>query len=88
MTLMRHTKLPILLPMSISNPWTSFITPLALSTLLSPPEISPMTNETADLFIQHEEQMNGAPMSIMDDELERMASELEVTVDYLMMEFL
>jgi len=47
-----------------------------------------MTNETADLFINHEEQMNGAPMSIMDDELERMASELEITVDYLMMEFL
>lgn len=43
-----------------------------------------MTNETADLFIQHEEEMNG----IMDDELERMAAELEITVDYLMAEFL
>ena len=85
MTPMRHTKSPILLPMSINNPWIFTITPLALSTLLSLPE---MTNETADLFINHEEQMNGAPMSIMDDELERMASELEITVDYLMMEFL
>lgn len=47
-----------------------------------------MINETADLFIDHEELMNGTPMSIMDDELERMASELEITVDYLMMEFL
>lgn len=43
-----------------------------------------MTNETADLFVQHEEEMNG----IMDQELERMAAELEITVDYLMAEFL
>ena len=41
-----------------------------------------MTNETADLFIEHEEQ------NIMDMELERMAAELEITVDYLMAEFL
>lgn len=47
-----------------------------------------MTNETADLFIEHEEQMNGTSMTSMDQELERMAAELEVTVDYLMMEFL
>lgn len=43
-----------------------------------------MTNETADLFIQHEQEKN----TIMDDELERMAAELEITVDYLMAEFL
>lgn len=43
-----------------------------------------MTNETADLFIQQEEERN----AIMDDELERMAAELEITVDYLMAEFL
>jgi hypothetical protein len=41
-----------------------------------------VTNETADLFIEHEEQ------NIMDQELERMAAELEITVDYLMAEFL
>ena len=41
-----------------------------------------MTNETADLFIEHEEKNN------MDMELERMAAELEITVDYLMAEFL
>ena len=41
-----------------------------------------MTNETADLFIEHEKQ------NIMDMELERMAAELEITVDYLMAEFL
>ncbi len=43
-----------------------------------------MTNETADLFIQHEEESK----VIMDLELERMAAELEITVDYLMAEFL
>jgi hypothetical protein len=43
-----------------------------------------VTNETADLFIQHEEESK----VIMDLELERMAAELEVTVDYLMAEFL
>jgi hypothetical protein len=43
-----------------------------------------VTNETADLFIQQEEERN----TIMDDELERMAAELEITVDYLMAEFL
>jgi hypothetical protein len=43
-----------------------------------------VSNETADLFIQHEEESK----VIMDDELERMAAELEVTVDYLMAEFL
>lgn len=43
-----------------------------------------MTNETADLFVQQEEERN----AIMDDELERMAAELEITVDYLMAEFL
>ncbi len=41
-----------------------------------------VTNETADLFIEHEEKNN------MDMELERMAAELEITVDYLMAEFL
>ncbi len=43
-----------------------------------------MTNETADLFIQHEEESK----AIMDLEMEQMAAELEVTVDYLMAEFL
>jgi len=47
-----------------------------------------VTDETADLFIEHEEQMNGVPMSIMDQELEQMAADLEITVDYLMAEFL
>jgi hypothetical protein len=52
-----------------------------------------VTNETADLFIQHEEQNNGAidgthRAAIVDQELERMAAELEITVDYLMAEFL
>ena len=52
-----------------------------------------MTNETADLFIQHEEEkkviVNGTHrQTIMDQELERMAAELEITVDYLMAEFL
>jgi hypothetical protein len=43
-----------------------------------------VTNETADLFIQHEEESK----AIMDLEMEQMAAELEVTVDYLMAEFL
>jgi len=52
-----------------------------------------VTNETADLFIEHEEQKNGAidgthRSTIVDQELERMAAELEITVDYLMAEFL
>jgi len=52
-----------------------------------------VTNETADLFIEHEEQKNGAidgthRATIVDQELERMAAELEITVDYLMAEFL
>ena len=43
-----------------------------------------MTNETADLFIQHEQESK----AIMDLEMEQMAAELEITVDYLMAEFL
>lgn len=86
--LMKHTIWHTILLMSINNPWTSTITPRALFTLRSTPKIFPMTNETADLFIEHEEQMNRTSMTIMDDEMERMAAELEVTVNYLMMEFL
>jgi hypothetical protein len=43
-----------------------------------------VTNETADLFIQHEQESK----AIMDLEMEQMAAELEITVDYLMAEFL
>lgn len=43
-----------------------------------------MSNETADLFIQHDQEKK----VIMDLEMEQMAAELEITVDYLMAEFL
>ena len=41
-----------------------------------------MTDETFNPHTDNKEQ------TIMDEELERMAAELEITVDYLMAEFL
>ena len=46
-----------------------------------------MTEETADLFIQHEEERQQAQKAF-DDYCEHCAAELEITVDYFIAEFL
>lgn len=46
-----------------------------------------MKDETIDLFIQHEEQRNEIDTAY-DLAIEELAADLEVTVDYYMMEFM
>lgn len=49
-----------------------------------------MTEETMDLFIAHEESMNRETSidEAFDLAIEELAADLEVTVDYYMMEFM
>jgi len=46
-----------------------------------------MTNESADLFIEHEDDRQ-QQQNAFDDYCEEMASKLEITVDYFIAEFL